>query len=59
MGNEQVEGAKRLKEILKHETQEKVWASIHQELKPMRNPSPTRIEVPLSGGTTRECVSKK
>ena len=58
MENEKVEEAKRIKGILRNEAQKKACASIHRELKQTRNPSPTRVEVPLSDGTIRECVTK-
>ena len=49
----------RLKEILRNKAQKKVWASIHRKLQQARNPSPTRVKVPQSDDTTRECVTKE
>ena len=54
-----MEEATRLKEIVRDEAQKKVWASIHRELQQTRNPSQTRVKVPLSDGTTREYVTKE
>ena len=43
----------------RNEVQKKVWVLLHQELQQTRNPSPTRVKVPQSDGTTRECVTKE
>ena len=44
---------------LKRGAKEGVGASIHRELKQTRNPSPTRIEVPLDDDTMREYVANE
>ena len=44
--NEKEEEAKRLKEILQDEAQEKAWASVHRQLKQTRDPSPMEVKPP-------------
>ena len=59
LGDDTLEEATRIKEILRNEAQNKIWAIIHQEINQTHNPSPTRIEVPMSDGTVRECNTEE
>ena len=42
-----------------NEAQKKVWESIHRELNQTWNSSPTRVEIPMSDGTAKECNTKE
>ena len=59
----EMEESTRTKEILQNEAQRqrqrKEWGSIHKELNKTQNPSPMRVEVPISGITTKECTTNK
>ena len=59
MGEDKLKEATRIKEILRNEAQKKVWVSIHRELNQTRNPSPTRVKIPMSDGTPKECNTEE
>ena len=54
-----MEEVTRIKEILRNKEQKKIWATIHREINQTCNPSQTRVEVPMSNGTVRECNTKE
>ena len=54
-----MEEATRIKEILRNEAQKKIWVTIHRELNKTCNPSTTRVEVPMSDGTVKECNTEE
>ena len=59
MDEEKMEEATRVKEILQNEAQKKVWSGIKRVVNPPQNPSPTKVEVPQSDGTIKECTTKE
>ena len=59
MGEDKLEEATWIKEILRNEAQKKAWASIHRELNQTRNQNPMQAEVPMSDGTAKEYNTKE
>ena len=59
MKDGKMEESTRINEIQQNEAQTKVWASIHRELNETRNTSLTKVEVPMSDGTTKGYTTKK